>query len=81
VQFLSAESDDVHVGVEVPEIKGVVDLNRALKKPRLTMIAFLELGNEGLRKAKALAEAAGRAKKFTKNSVTAGIRDIEGPYY
>jgi len=79
VQFVTTESDDVHVGVEVPEIKGVVDLNRAFKKPRLTMRGFLELGNEGLRKAKALAEAAGRARKFTKTVLPLGNVTLKAP--
>jgi len=67
IQFVTPECDDVHVGVEVPDLKAVVDLNRVFKKPNLTMRGFLEMGNEGLRKAKAAMESASRVKKFTKN--------------
>jgi 2-keto-4-pentenoate hydratase/2-oxohepta-3-ene-1,7-dioic acid hydratase in catechol pathway len=79
VQFVTSESDDVRVGVEVPELKAVVDLNQALKKPHLTMRQFLELGNEGLRKAKALAEGAKKAGKFTKSVIATSAVTFKAP--
>jgi len=79
VQFVTADSDDLHVGVEVPDLKAVIDLNHALKTPNLTTRGFLELGNEGLRKAKALVEGARKAKKFTKNVIPLSSVTLKAP--
>jgi len=79
VQFVSSDSDDIRVGVEVPELKAVVDLNAVLQKPHLTMRTFLELGNEGLRKAKAAADNALKARKFTKTVLPLSTVTLKAP--